>query len=282
MRVGIDSYCYHRQFGELYPGLERDPGTRIDIWQFLAHAHALGVDGVSLETCYLPDDLDVARLRAALEAVGLDAVWAWGHPQGLASGARPEAVDDLIGHIGLAAAAGARVMRICAGGRRSRPADWATHRGALLPLLARLVGPAETHGVVLAIENHIDLLAAELVELIETIGSPWLGVCFDTANNLRMGEDPLAVARLLAPHARATHVKNIVRRSGAPGTMAEWPSTALDAGAIDIPAVLAILRGAGYGGLLALEIDYLDPACGEDAEPAIRRSLAFLRGALSA
>ena len=30
MKVAIDSYCYHRYFGEIYPNLQADPGTRID------------------------------------------------------------------------------------------------------------------------------------------------------------------------------------------------------------------------------------------------------------
>jgi sugar phosphate isomerase/epimerase len=277
MRIGIDSYCFHRSFGECYAGLERDPGRRIDIWEFLDHAASLGVQGVSLESCYLPAQLDIDRMRATLAQHRLEPVWAWGHPRGLGSGAAPEALADMRHHIALAHASGAKVMRICAGGRATRPADWSAHRAALLPLLREATAFGEGGGVVLAIENHLDLLAEELVDLIETVNSPFLRVCFDTANNLRMGEDPLAVARLLAPYARATHVKNIVRRTAPPNTMAQWPSTALDAGDIDIAAVLGILHAAGYDGVLALEIDYLDPAQGEDAGPAIAHSLGFLR-----
>ena len=28
MQIGIDSYCFHRYFGEIYAGLQTDPGTR--------------------------------------------------------------------------------------------------------------------------------------------------------------------------------------------------------------------------------------------------------------
>jgi len=33
MKIGIDSYCFHRYFGEIYPGLQADPGTR---WRWKA------------------------------------------------------------------------------------------------------------------------------------------------------------------------------------------------------------------------------------------------------
>ena len=75
MRVGIDTYSYHRFFGEIREG-EEDPGTRWTTWDFLDRAVELGVDGVSLETCYL--DLDDAkfreRLALSLDAAGLDVV----------------------------------------------------------------------------------------------------------------------------------------------------------------------------------------------------------------
>ena len=290
MKIAIDSYCYHRHFGEIYPGLETDPGTRMTMDDFVARAQALGVAGVSLESCFFPqaDAGTLARLRERLDAAGLERVWAWGHPHGLRSGDDLAAADDLVRHIGIAQAVGASVMRICCGGRRTRPANWTEHRAKLLPILKRVVGPAEAHGVVLAIENHIDLLADELVELIETVDSPWLGVCLDTANNLRMIEDPVEAARKLAPYARATHIKDITanttRKVGHPRDFAFWPSVPVCQGLIDMPAIFALLRDANYDGLLALEIDYLHPACMVDgsADAAIAQSLETMRGLLIA
>ena len=37
MRVGIDTYSYHRFFGEIRKG-EQDPGIRWTTWDFLARA----------------------------------------------------------------------------------------------------------------------------------------------------------------------------------------------------------------------------------------------------
>lgn len=283
MKLAIDSYCYHRQFGDWYPGLQTDPGSRMTVWDFLRRAEAYGVQGVSLESCYMPlsEDGFAARLADALAAAKLEPVWAWGHPNGLCSGHSEEAAEDLRRHLRIACRIGARVMRICAGSRRTRPASWVEHRAALLPVLRRMTDVAERQGIVLAVENHIDLLADELVDLIVTVDSPYLGVCFDTANNLRLGEEPLAVAQKLAPFARATHVKSVAALHGDPHSFAFWPSVPLQDGVVDVRAVLGALRTAGYAGLLALEIDYLHPGYGDDEEKAVRESLAYLQLLLS-
>jgi sugar phosphate isomerase/epimerase len=125
-------------------------------------------------------------------------------------------------------------------------------------------------------ENHIDLLSDEMADLMNTLDSPWLGVCLDTANNIRLFEDPITVARTLAPWARATHVKDVSVRRGNPREFSFWPSVPLGEGLVDIPEVIRILRVARYSGLLAFEIDYLHPDYG-DEEPAVAKSLEYLR-----
>jgi len=283
MKAAVDSYCWHRQFGDWYPEIQRDPGIRVSVWDVIARAAALGLAGISLEACYMPPlgKEMLARLRAALDGAGLEPVWAWGHPSGLGSGANPEAVTDLIAHIAIAKDVGARVMRICCGGRRTRPTSWPEHKARLLPLLREIVKRAGEAGMVLAIENHMDFLADELVELIEEIGSPWLGVCLDTVNNLRLLEDPMAVAAKLAPYTRATHLKDCAAWRGNPRDFAFWPSVPLGQGIIDIPAMLELLAKADYAGLLAIEIDYLHPKWGEDEEEAIAESVRYLEKILA-
>jgi sugar phosphate isomerase/epimerase len=140
---------------------------------------------------------------------------------------------------------------------------------------------AERQGVIMAIENHLDLLADELVELITTIDSKFLRVCLDTGNALRMLEDPLDVVAKLAPFAAATHIKDVAAHRGDPKTFGFWPSVPLGDGLIDLPKVLENLQRAGYQGLLALEIDYLHPAYGQEEE-AIKLSLEYLQTLVAA
>lgn len=278
MKIGIDSYCYHRQFGDPYPGLQSPPKRRMDVWGFLRRAKQLRVAGVSIESCYLPtiDAAFLTRLREWLDDNELERVWAWGHPAGLKSGEDREAARDLVRHLGYAQTIGARVMRIVGGSRKTRPASWPQHRRQLTRALKPLLESAEAHGVVLAMENHIDLLADEMMEVMTTLDSPWLGVCMDTGNNLRMFEDPAAVAAKLAPWTRATHIKDLTALRGNPREFSFWPSVPLGEGVIDLPTILGHLRRARYQGLLAIEVDFLHPKSG-DEDRAVARSVRYLR-----
>ncbi len=53
LKVGIDSYCFHRFFGEVYPEQE-EPPFQMTLEDFIEFCRELDVDGVSaasLETC---------------------------------------------------------------------------------------------------------------------------------------------------------------------------------------------------------------------------------------
>ena len=282
MKLAIDSYCYHRYFGEVYPGIQTDPGKRMTVWDFLKRARKHRVAGVSLESCYLPsfDDDFLLRLRDTLDEYGLERVWAWGHPNGLHSGTDRAAARDLVRHLEYAGKIGAPVMRIVGGSWRTRHQSWSVHKRRLLGMLRGVIGEAEEHGIVLAIENHIDMLADQVVELITILDSPWLGVCLDTGNNLRLFEDPLKVAEKLAPWTRATHIKDIGVLPGDPKDFAFWPSVPLGDGLVDIGKVVGFLRRARYDGLLAIEVDFLHPRY-KDEETAVARSVKHLRSVLA-
>src|SRR5438093_6979941 len=60
MKTGIDSYCYHRYFGEIYPD-QTDPGQRWTFRDFVKRAVELKADGVSLESCFF-ESLDWSTL----------------------------------------------------------------------------------------------------------------------------------------------------------------------------------------------------------------------------
>jgi sugar phosphate isomerase/epimerase len=280
MKLAIDSYCYHRYFGEVYPGLQQPPGRTMTVWDFLKRARQLGVAGVSLESCQFPsDDAFLDRLRAALDAAGLERVWAWGHPDGLCSGTDRAAARDLVRNLAHARKIGASIMRIVGGSRRTRPESFAIHKRRLIGMLKQVLPAARDQGIVLAIENHIDLLADEMIDLITTLDSPWLGVCLDTGNNLRLFEDPVVAAEKLAPFARATHIKDLGVLRGDPNEFAFWPSVPLGKGLIDLRAVLGFLKRARYKGLLAIEVDYLHPDYGEE-DRAVAASVKYLKGLL--
>ena len=212
MRLGLDSYSYHRYFGELREG-EEDPGIRWSHEEFMGRAGELGLDGVSLETCYLPMDDPALPERLAAQAAehGLELVLAWGHPGGLHMGTSAAARRRMLDALPIAAAAGCRLVRIVVG----TFTHWGLEPEApildrVVPLVAEGCERAADLGLELAIETHCDLTLDALCELLDRVGRPDLGVVLDTANLVRIGEDLREGTRRLAPFARMLHVKDLL------------------------------------------------------------------------
>lgn len=280
MRVGIDSYSYHRLYGEIYPNQD-DPGKRWEFDQCIDEAVRLQVDGISLETCFMPSfDQDyLARLKDRLDEHNLQRMVAWGHPDGLEGGNKPEAAKELEGHLTTAQAVGADVMRIVGSSLTFRDQPHGPQIERISALLKQSVKKAEDAHVRLAIENHIDFTADEILEILHHVDSEFLGVNFDSGNALRVFEDPVEAARKLAKYTYATHIKDIDPATGSPRDWTFWASAAAGSGIIDMPGVVNALREGGYEGMLCVEIDFLkdkqadEVVAVEDAVNYLRRLL---------
>ncbi|MCU4414111.1 sugar phosphate isomerase/epimerase [Acinetobacter sp. WU_MDCI_Axc73] len=282
MKIAIDSYCFHRYFGEVYPDLEQSPSYKMNLLECVQLCSTFGIEGISIESFMFdePSPLDIQQLTQMLDQHRLELVWAWGHPSGLYSGQQPDMLQDLYRHIEIAKALGAKVMRICAGGRKTRPqTNWQSHKEALFPLLQQAAIYAEQFNLVLALENHVDFYADEIVDLIQSIDSPYLGICLDTANNLRMLEDPWQSIEKMLPYAKATHIKDVTAYQGDPRTFSFWPSVPTGQGIIPLEKTLKWLIEHNYQGLLALEIDYLHPDYMQNGteHQAIQDSIDYLK-----
>jgi sugar phosphate isomerase/epimerase len=279
MKVGIDSYCYHRLLGEVYPE-QQPPATSLTMERVIDRAHELGCEGMSLESCFFPsfDAGYLADVRARLDAYGFDRVYAWGHPDGLEAGRNPQAKEDLVSHIHHAKAIGATVMRVV-GSSFSFVHD--PHEPQLRILsgwLKEAVRVAAGEGVSLAIENHIDYDADEILRLIMEVDSPFFGVNLDTANFLRVHDDPVEAAEKLAPHVLATHIKDVEPVKGR--SVRGWnyfACVAAGEGLVEIDKIVAILVRAGYRGLLAFEVDMPAPRWLEREDEMVERSVGFLK-----
>lgn len=279
MKIGIDSYCFHRFFGEVYPQ-QPPPPFRMSMDDFLDFAKELGVDGVSLESCFFPsfDAPYLADLKAKLDDYGFDRVYAWGHPDGLERGRKPEAYDDMIRHLDHAVAIGADVMRVVGSSFTWRKEPHGPQVDALIEQFRRAVPLAERAGVKLAVENHIDFTGDEMVRLLEGVASPYLGINFDTGNFLRLLDDPIKGMQKLAPYTYATHIKDLKPNpDAAPDDWYFFSSTPVGDGLIDNVALARMLQAADYQGFLAVETDFLHPDYGLDEHAAARASVAGLR-----
>ena len=278
MKIGIDSYCFHRYFGEVYDN-QQDPGERITCEEFLNRAIDLGVAGVSWETCFFErDDEEYLKgLKEIMDRGGLECIVAWGHPAGLEGGENVAAIADMEKHHKTCRIMGTDVLRMVGShyGLRNTP-----HRPQMERLMTILKDPvkrAEDAGIKLAMENHFDFTCDEMLEMFETIDSPCFGMTFDTGNALRYGDDPVAAAGKLAKYIFAIHFKDVAPLEG--GNEEDWfyyACTPVGSGVIDVPALVAALDGAGYDGLWAIEFDYLDPKYG-DEQTALVQSVEYLR-----
>jgi 3-oxoisoapionate decarboxylase len=279
VKTAIDSYCYHRFFGEVYPQ-QTAPGRSMTVEDFLGRAHELGVDGVSLESCFLPslDAAYLADLRASLEQYGFDRVFAWGHPDGLEGGANHDAYRQMIDCLEAARIVGAKVMRVVGSSLMFRNQPHQPQLERLAAMFREGVRAAADYGIRLAVENHIDFTADEMLQLLDAVGSPWLGINFDTGNFLRLLDDPIKGMEKLAPHVYATHIKDLKPCRGVPAD--EWyffSSTPVGDGLVDNAKLVGKLADAGYDGLLAVEIDFLHPDYNGDEDAAVAKSVTELK-----
>ena len=112
-------------------------------------------------------------------------------------------------------------------------------------------------GLRIAIENLADAanvtghrkfgsMPHELLDLLDELDHPAVGICLDTSHMNQQGLDPAGMIADLAPHLLTTHVSDndgTADQHRIPGD-----------GNIDWPAVMAALAEAGYEGLINLEI----------------------------
>jgi len=259
MKVGIDSYCYHRFFGELYPDQDK-PAKSMKLKDFLDRAKELKVDGVSLETCFLEstEKSYLEELNVMLDEYGFERVWAWGHPLGLERGLNPGAFNEMKSMIPLAKTIGADVMRVVASNRRFRHENHKEQLDRLLVQFKEAAKIAGDYGVRLALENHQDFTVGEILALIEDVASPYLGVTYDNGNSVRLLEDPVQSMELLAKYTFAVHMKDVAvnNKEAKPTDWFFFSGVPIGQGVIDNLGMLKVLSKAGFNGLLAIEIDH--------------------------
>ena len=279
MKVGIDSYCYHRFFGEVYPE-QVAPERKMKLEDFLKRAGELEVDGVSIESCFVPryDREYLTGIRGMLDAYNLDCVWAWGHPDGLEGGKNEKAYDDMIKNIEYAVDIGAKVMRVVGSSLAFRFESHGPQIERLSKMFSDAVRVAEKHDVRMAVENHLDFNSDEMLTILKNVDSPYLGINFDTGNFLRLLDDPVQGMEKLARYVYATHVKDLIPQKGV--SVNEWyffSCAPVGDGLVDNRRLAQILKENDYQGFLAVEIDFLHPNYNNDEDKAVEKSIKELK-----
>ena len=279
MKVGIDSYCYHRFLGEVYPH-QKAPDKQMTMEDFIKRAKELDVDGVSLESCFFPsfDASYLSEVKGMLDECNFDRVYAWGHPDGLEGGNNEAAYDDMVDHIEYANAIGAKVMRVCGSSLMFRFEDHGPQIQKLTRMFTNAMKVADKYGIKIADENHIDYNADEMLELIHNVNHPNFGINFDTGNFMRVLDDPIQGMEKLARYTFSTHVKDLkINPQAAVNDWYFFSCTPVGDGIVDNQRLAQLLKDANYEGFLAMEIDTLHPDYNDDEDGAVAKSVAELK-----
>jgi len=279
MKIGIDSYCYHRFWGDIATG-QKQTSERHDLEWFLKRAHDLKVDGVAVEPPLIArtDASYLSEVKGMLDEHKLDRVYAWGHPDGLEGGRSEKAFADMMKSIEYAAAIGAKVMRVCGASLEFRNEPHGPMLEKLAKQFSEAVKEAAKHDIKIADENHIDFNSDEMLSLIKTVNSPYFGINFDTGNFMRVLDDPIKGMEKLAKYTLSTHVKDLKPNRDA--SVDDWyffSSTPVGDGLVDNQKLAQLLKNADYQGFLAVEIDFLHPDYNWDEDKAVAKSIKELR-----
>ena len=264
LRLALAAYSFR---DELTPGKDGSP-AKMNLFQFLDYCADHGCEGAELTSYYFPKEVSDAQLAEVRHyahlrgmpisgtAVGND----FCHPDGPV---RDQQIAHVKEWIRKAAILGAPHIRVFAGTAKGTSKDEAKKRCiAALEECGEAAGKA---GVFLGIENHGGIVAesADLVDIIRTVRSPWVGINLDTGNFHT--EDPYADLAAIAPWAVNVQYKAYIRRKG---QSQDDPR--------DDARVFKILRDAGYQGFVALEYELKERP--QDRVPILLREMQPFMG----
>lgn len=280
MKLGLDSYSFHRFYGET-TAWETLPETRWTLANFLEFCTAENISLASLQTSYMPSDdqviYEVAEWKSGDQE--REVVFTWGHPNGYNGGKNVIAHQSVLEYLNLAAQVGATQMRIVLGNQKNF-ADPIPERSAILkPLLSEAATVATDLGLRLSIENHADFPVMRLMELIDSVGIPALGLCLDTGNARRVGDDQLELLRQLdLSRVFMIQLKETLCLPGHEAPTGWWPTVHYGTGDTHADQCLAILRNRKYCDPVVIELSNL--YTGLDEIEVARQAISFTRDSL--
>ncbi len=228
MKLGIGSYAvpWHIGIGEYQP--ER-PLTHHDL---LVLAHELGVEVV--QYC---DNLPLHTLEEA----DVGALWAQAQEwrMELEIGTRGLDTAELERCATLAERFGSPFVRVVVDTPTYHPSP-----EELVKDLQSLRSIFVSRGLKLAIENHDRFPVKVLAQVVESAGTDWVGICFDTANSLGTLQGPNEALDALCPYVLNLHVKDVRARRESHNLGFRVEGTPAGEGTVDIPDILARVRRA--------------------------------------
>ncbi len=271
LRLGLAAYSFRDHM--LHTSHKQEPveGERtLTMEKFIDRCAEWGVDGAELTSYYFPKDVSNEQLLAIRRQAHLRGVSISGTSVGntFTNPAGPER-DKQVAYVkewvDKAVLLGAPHIRVFAG---SVPKG-GTLEVAKKDCIAQLEECADyagKHGVFLGIENHHGIVAeaADLIEIIKAVKSPWVGINLDSGNF--QTDDPYGDFAKCAPYAVNVQIKTEIK-----------PRAEKEKIPADMEKMVGLLKAANYQGWVTLEYE-----AKENPWQAVPRTLEKLRVLLGA
>lgn len=267
----------------------------MSVFDWIEMASTLGVDGLEMYPGFFTslDDAYLDRVREAIEHRGMVMPMLccspdFTHPD---AAVRRDEIERERRMIDVTARLGGGFCRVLSGQRRPEVGREEGIR-RVVDAIKELLPYAESHGIVLAMENHYKdgywqypefaQKSDVFLAIVESIRSPWFGVQFDPSNAVVAGEDPVQLlekvkARVVTMHASDRFLKpgytldDLRKAEEGTGYAAILVHGVTGHGLNNYPRIFELLREAGFDGWISIED-------GMNGLEEIRESANFLRG----
>jgi sugar phosphate isomerase/epimerase len=228
--LGVNSYCLR--------------AMRWNDFQLLDYAAQLKMDALFLQDSLDPDKDDPAhwrKVKAYAAEKGLHIETGVGAVLPKSPGAMEASRQLLLKGITMASAMGSPIVRCLHAGDREHlpPGPVEQHIETMIRLLKSVRTQAMDANVKFAIENHKDLQAWEMRQVIEGAGKEFAGSYLDTGNPVFVCENPLTTVEHLGPYALTVHLRDSAVYATARGAAVQW--VPLGEGAVDFKRFIARL-----------------------------------------
>lgn len=211
MKLGLHTYTLHLWgLGQNW-GIVADPRPKeMNLMQLIEKAVGWELDGLHITGCDLEskDDKRLKEVRAVAEDHGLYLEYNFS----LNEEFDPRLTDSIEEGIHIAEMLGADVAKISLDIRRPRPLYGSCFHPVVMRQLCDVydqvkaaLPKVEKSGVKLALENHTETYADEVLWLIDKVNHPMVGSCVDTVNSMGVLEDPVSAVEKLAPYGFVNH-----------------------------------------------------------------------------
>lgn len=252
-RMGIVVHSYGHRWhskteSEKYPAFT-------DAIELIEHCHSIGAAGVQVGVRNWTTDF-AKKVRDRREKLGLYLEGSIGLPQ------KAEDIAAFEKEVISAKEAGAEILRTVSLGTRRYESlhswsEFEAFRKQAVQALEISEPVVRKHKMKLAVENHKDWLAGELVEIMKKLSSDSVGVTLDFGNSIALMEDPMEVVESLAPYMFSTHVKDMGVDEYSEGfLLSEVP---LGKGILDLPKMFGICKKHRASVTFNLEMITRDP-----------------------